>query len=60
MATDPVCYMDVDEDTARYTADFEGTTFYFCTDFCRKKFLENPQKYVKLTSSIRVDPGASC
>ena len=45
MATDPVCYMEVEEEGARYTADYGGTTYYFCTDFCRKKFLENPDKY---------------
>jgi YHS domain-containing protein len=60
LATDPVCYMEVDEDDARYTAEYRGETYYFCTDFCKKKFLENPAKYVKLTSSLKVDPGASC
>jgi Cu+-exporting ATPase len=60
MATDPVCYMDVDEDSARYTTEYQGITYYFCTDFCRKKFLDNPAKYAKLTSSLKIDPGASC
>ncbi|MDD1679022.1 MAG: YHS domain-containing protein [Methanomicrobiales archaeon] len=60
MPTDPVCYLEVEEEDAPYTAEYRGTTYYFCTDFCRKKFLENPAKYAKLASNIKVDPGASC
>lgn len=35
---DPFCGMTVDEATAIH-ADRYGTTFYFCSDTCRKKFI---------------------
>ncbi|REJ65676.1 MAG: heavy metal translocating P-type ATPase [Planctomycetota bacterium] len=41
MATDPVCGMEVDE-TTDLTAQRDGTTFYFCSNHCRQKFLESP------------------
>jgi YHS domain-containing protein len=30
MARDPVCGMEVDERTAAATAEYQGTTYYFC------------------------------
>lgn len=38
---DPVCGMAVDESTALHTQR-GGKTFYFCSDYCRKKFLITP------------------
>jgi YHS domain-containing protein len=29
MARDPVCGMDVDESTAKHTAEYQGQTYYF-------------------------------
>ncbi len=46
MAIDPVCGMTVDEKTARFTAEYEGKTYYFCAKGCRDEFLANPQAYV--------------
>lgn len=60
MATDPVCYMVIDEDSASHTTKFKDMTYYFCTASCKKKFMENPEKYAKLTTTITIDPGASC
>jgi Cu+-exporting ATPase len=41
MTTDPVCGMTVDERSAS-RAEHDGRTFYFCSEHCRQKFLENP------------------
>lgn len=60
MATDPVCYANVDEDEAIHTARHKGETYYFCTAFCRKKFEESPDRYVKLARDISIEPGMSC
>jgi len=60
MATDPVCYSYIDEEDAKYTAIFQKQIYYFCTASCKKKFEENPKKYAKLITSIKIDPGASC
>jgi len=45
MPTDPVCYKVIDEDEAACRITHKGQEFYFCSDFCRKKFEENPGKY---------------
>ncbi len=39
MKRDPVCNMECSEDVAVRT-DFEGETYYFCSEGCRDKFLE--------------------
>lgn len=44
-AVDPVCEMEVDIVTARYTAEVDGTTYYFCCQGCRTSFLEDPSQY---------------
>ncbi|HNX16803.1 MAG TPA: YHS domain-containing protein [Methanoregula sp.] len=36
MAIDPVCYMVVDEENARFTSTYDNVRYYFCTDYCRK------------------------
>lgn len=46
VAKDPVCEMDVDENTAKYKATHEGKTYYFCASGCKKAFEENPDKYL--------------
>jgi YHS domain-containing protein len=46
MAKDPVCGMDVDEQTAAATAEYQGTTYYFCAPGCKKAFEKEPGKYV--------------
>jgi Cu+-exporting ATPase len=44
-AIDPVCEMVVDPATAR-SAEVRGTTYYFCSEGCRAKFLADPDKYL--------------
>jgi hypothetical protein len=39
-ATDPVCGMKVDRAKA-LTAEQDGATYYFCSEACRKKFLDS-------------------
>jgi YHS domain-containing protein len=45
MATDPVCGMDLEESQAKASADFEGKTYYFCSDACREEFEASPEQY---------------
>ena len=45
-AIDPVCGMAVEIATARYTAEHEGQTFYFCCPGCRYSFVQEPAKYL--------------
>jgi len=42
---DPVCDMTVDTETAQYTSDYEGTTYYFCGGGCKRAFDKNPTEF---------------
>ena len=42
VASDPVCGMYVDEATAELKAEVRGTTYYFCGEGCRRRFLKDP------------------
>ena len=47
-AKDPICGMDVDETKARAagkTSEYKGTTWYFCSDNCKKEFDAEPAKH---------------
>lgn len=46
MVIDPVCKMKIDENKAAGKSEYKGQTYYFCAPGCKKKFDENPQKYV--------------
>jgi Cu+-exporting ATPase len=45
MVTDPVCGMRIDPDDAVATADYQGTTYYFCSEACHEAFVANPGLY---------------
>ncbi len=42
---DPVCGMDVDP-SSPLTALHEGTTYYFCSEGCQKRFLASPDAFL--------------
>jgi xanthine dehydrogenase accessory factor len=44
-AIDPVCHMEVDRSTP-LRATHAGTTYYFCADSCRRKFVKSPARYL--------------
>jgi YHS domain-containing protein len=46
VAIDPVCKMTVDEETAEFTTEHEGTAYYFCAAGCKAAFEEDPAKYL--------------
>ena len=46
MVKDPVCGMDVDPKTTKYTSTYQGQTYYFCSAGCKKDFDKEPPKYV--------------
>jgi YHS domain-containing protein len=60
MAIDPVCKMEVDEDHAKYGSTYKGKSFYFCTAGCKKKFDEDPEKYIKMTQNTREKSEKCC
>jgi Cu+-exporting ATPase len=42
---DPVCGMSVVPETAAARADYQGTTYYFCSQHCHAKFTAAPGRY---------------
>ncbi|ALA58354.1 alpha-glucan family phosphorylase [Nitrospira moscoviensis] len=44
-AKDPVCGMTVFREQAM-TAAYEGRTWYFCSELCRRSFLADPERYL--------------
>ena len=47
MAThrDPVCGMKVEEEGAVGSSEYEGRTYYFCSEGCKSKFDAEPGRY---------------
>ncbi|MFC2170204.1 YHS domain-containing protein [Acidobacteriota bacterium] len=46
-AVDPVCGMKIKKSDAKATPEFDGKSYYFCTEECKEKFEENPEEFVK-------------
>ena len=47
MEIDPICKMNVDEKTAKWTSDYQGRKYYFCAPGCERMFDKDPAKYAK-------------
>ena len=47
MEKDPVCGMDVNPKTAAGKSNYQGKTYYFCSQSCKKAFDNRPERYLK-------------
>lgn len=45
-APDPVCGMDVTTKGAAHTHEYEGKTYYFCSESCKERFSKDPSKFL--------------
>ncbi len=45
MAFDPVCHMNIEPENAAGKSEHNGTTVYFCSDYCKEVFDKDPEKY---------------
>ncbi len=45
-ATDPVCDMEVEIASAKWTSARDGRTFYFCASGCKRRFDRDPSVYL--------------
>ena len=45
LRTDPVCEMEVDEERS-IKSEYEGITYYFCSQECKEEFDSDPEAYV--------------
>lgn len=59
MAKDPICGMTVDE-TSPLKAERDGHTFYFCSEHCRKKFVEQTRHAASLAPGPTAASGGHC
>ncbi len=46
MSIDPVCGMEVNERAAPASMEYDGTTYYFCSEQCRSEFLQDPDGFL--------------
>ncbi len=46
---DPVCKMKVAEGQEAAKRDYDGRTYHFCSKTCARKFMEDPELYLKAT-----------
>lgn len=49
MAEDPVCGMTVDPKSAAGKSEYQGQTYYFCSQGCKAAFDQNPEKFAGKT-----------
>ncbi|HII91579.1 MAG TPA: YHS domain-containing protein [Methanosarcina sp.] len=49
--TDAVCKMQIDKGKAKFTSEHKGKEYYFCSLACKKKFDEDPEKYLSFYDS---------
>ena len=45
MAKDPVCGMDVDTKPGAIQSSYQGKTYYFCSEGCKRSFEKDPKRY---------------
>ncbi len=47
---DPICGMSVEEGKAKAAgriSEYQGTPYYFCADSCKRKFDQDPERFVR-------------
>jgi len=47
MTKDPVCGMEIEEPQAAGKSEYEGKTYFFCSDHCKAAFDNEPAKYAQ-------------
>lgn len=50
---DPVCGMEIKDTIKAPAYIYKGRTYFFCTDLCKIKFEEEPEKYIKRDDGIK-------
>ena len=55
MSADPVCLMIVEEEDAQFTSMYKDQKYFFCCNWCKKKFDENPKRYSRISTDLSVD-----
>jgi len=54
-AKDPVCGMSVKISTAKFSSDYKGTKYYFCSEGCKTSFDKEPEKYLAKAQTVHAE-----
>jgi Cu+-exporting ATPase len=54
MQKDPVCGMDVDEESAAGKSEYKGKTYYFCALSCKEKFEKSPERFIERKNNVHI------
>ncbi|MFB3918270.1 MAG: YHS domain-containing protein [Terriglobales bacterium] len=46
MTHDPVCGMELDEKRPAAETEYNGRTYYFCSENCKEEFQDDPESYI--------------
>lgn len=46
MVKDPVCGMEIESSQAAAQTQYEGQSYFFCSNECKEQFEEDPSQYV--------------
>ncbi len=55
MVTDPVCGMEVDPNAAAATSFYNGKTYYFCSEECKRDFEADPEQFTASAEESTVE-----
>jgi Cu+-exporting ATPase len=58
MAKDLVCGMEVKESEAAAVSEYRGKKYFFCSEYCKREFDRNPEKYISAPEHPAESPGA--
>jgi len=47
MIIDLVCKMEIDEEAASYSLNYDGKDYFFCSEGCVEEFTRRPLDYVE-------------
>ncbi len=57
MVRDPVCLQVLDPRRAKAVAEYQGHSYYFCSEQCKNKFLDRPQTFLGKVPVMRLTVG---
>ncbi len=58
-ATDPVCGMTVNKQTAAGSFEYQGQTYFFCSAHCLEKFRADPERFITGAPEESIKPPKS-
>lgn len=54
MFVDPVCYQQIEKPNTILSTEYEGVTFYFCSQPCKRKFDFEPGRYADESEILKL------